>query len=148
MFASNLANGSYARPCAPNLPVSYRPVPRIPETIIRASGMAGVRWGPAIPGLARERPFCPTLGRSCSVIDICKHPVLGTTIGPLSSRDGANTALGRAPRNADRQERQLLIALIPPCLGGTHLPMRKKPAPKNRSDVAFPDGGGGGPRAG
>jgi len=40
------------------------PLPRIPETIISASVMADVGWGPAVPGAARERQFCPTNGRS------------------------------------------------------------------------------------
>jgi len=47
----------------PRRAVRLRPVLRILGTIISASGMAGVGFGPAIPGAPRERRFCPNVGR-------------------------------------------------------------------------------------
>ncbi len=52
-------NVSY--PCRLNLiqTFPYRPILRVPGTIISALGMAGVGLGPAILGAVRESQFCP-----------------------------------------------------------------------------------------
>ena len=55
--------------------VRLRPVLRVLGTIISALGMTGVGLGPAIPGAARERLFCPICGYSPPVTSAPK-PVI------------------------------------------------------------------------
>lgn len=52
-------NVSYPTIDALDLPFSFRPILRVPGTIISALGMAGVGLGPAILGAVRESQFCP-----------------------------------------------------------------------------------------